>query len=253
MISVTFMKMALYVTKRVIQFITVLIPTFAFSMEVKGVYKQNPIQVHVQDIRPYAYIDGVEVVGPIMDSLRIIEKHIHHSFNVILTPRKRILKDLDMKHANLIVALDGTKFESVEEVSTLFDFNVAVIMRSDKSFDEIKRNSKACIAVIRGTHMGIETVNHNARYMEVRNYEQALKLLKKSRVDAVMGVQDELGTTIALLDSKNKYSVGSTHIVDSVSVKIYVPNEFKSKPYVKAFKKAVDAMKRDGTFARLYH
>lgn len=247
------MEKALYTIKCTALLIVLFVPRLVLGMDVNGAHKQGYLQVHVQDVRPYAYVDGVEAVGPIMDNLRNIEKRTHHDLNVILTPHKRILKELDMKHANLIVAFNGEKLKDTQEIASLVDFDVAVILRADKHFDAIKKDKNVSIAVVRGTHMGIEALNDNTQYIEVRTYEQGLQLLQKNRVDAVMGIQDELGTAVALLDSERKALIGTAHIVDSVSAKIYVPNEFKAEPYVQDIKQTVDAMKRDGTLVHLPH
>lgn len=244
------MKISIGIIKRIIQLVILCVfaPNLALGLEVNADYKQSHIQVHVQDVRPCASLDGVDVVDPIMNSLRNIEERTDRKLNVLLTPHKRI-KDLDMKKADLIVTFDGDRLHDVEEVASLFDFDVAVIVRADNNFDEIKQNQQASIAVIRGTHMGVEAVNHNVHYIEVKTYEQGLQLLQKKRVDAVMGIKEELSMAAASLNQKDKSLVGETHIVDVVSAKIYVPNEFKAKPYVSDVRKAVEAMKHDGVLA----
>lgn len=246
------MKISMGTITYIIQLVVlcVVAPKFALGMEVNNAHKHDHIQVHVQDVCPYACLDEGNAVGPIMDSLKNIEERIHHKLNVLLTPHKRILKDLDSNTADLIVAVHDEKFKDVEEVISLFDLDIAVIIRADKSFDEIKKNQESSIAVIRGIQIGVEAVNDNVHYVEVKTYEQALQLLQKKRVDAVMGIKEELTAAVASLEQKDKFLVGKTHIVNVVSAKIYVPNEFKDKPYVSDVKQAVEAMKRDGMLVR---
>lgn len=225
--------------------ISLLFPLVVFGTE-DSHHQDNHLHVHVQDVRPYAYLDGTQSKGPILDSLNHIQQYTHRAFETTLVPHKRIMNELDMMHAHLIIAFDGERIQGVQPIASLVEFDVSMTIRSDKNFDKIIKDEKAAIAVVRGTYIGLDALSKNTHFVEVKNYEQGLSLLQKNRVDAVMGIQEEIERSIRLLDVGEKSNIGTTHIVSTINAVIYVPNEHNFDPYVKEIKAAVETMKRKG-------
>lgn len=214
-------------------------------------HAQDGLNVYIQDVHPYAYLDNNQAKGPIVDMVKDIDAKLDQTFNIRLVPHKRITQEPDMQRTNLIVAFGCQPIKDTHIVASLFEFDVAMMIRSDTTLNALKQQPFVTVAAVSGRHSGIRGLFGEVRYIDVKNYEQALQLLQKNRVDVVVGLEDEISRASRVIKDENNSSMGATHIVDTIRVQLYVPDVMRTKPYVEKLKAQIEKMKNNGELNKL--
>tara|TARA_R110001583_G_scaffold52393_4_gene162817 strand:+ start:2268 stop:3050 length:783 start_codon:yes stop_codon:yes gene_type:complete len=148
--------------------------------------------------------ETAQIAGFHLDLLNALEERTGICMDKKLMPYSRAQRSIQMGgHDGGILASSKELNESVVYIARFLVSKSTIVPKKELTLDSYQDLTKIIIGKVRGTKLN-ETIDNdeNILFVEVFNYEQGLKMLKKGRIDAIAGnsvgllsVFEELGMT----------------------------------------------------------
>lgn len=216
-----------------------------------GAQEPEPIVIYVNDQKPWGYRENGELKGASVTFSQLLSKTIDHPIHVEMAPYHRLLKDFEAGRMDFTMFLEDQKPRSAIPVAKLLDVDiVAVGLQGFKIATPADLNGLR-VGKMRGAMYSQKLAdNTNFHCVEVNNYQQAIQLLLKGRLDAV------LGTPMALRYAAQEMALpgdvlGAPFILDSKEAWLYASATSQHRDKIKPIKNAIELYTKNRILQKL--
>ena len=148
----------------------------------------DPIVMYVNDQKPWGFREDGELRGISVAFGKLLGKAIDHPITVDAAPYHRLLKDFEAGRMDLTLFLKDQQPHGAIPVVKILDVDIVLQAAKGITLTPDSDLSSLRIGKMRGAMYSRKfSENTDFECIEVNSYQQAMMLLRKGRLDAVIG------------------------------------------------------------------
>ena len=198
----------------------------------------------VNDQKPWGFRgEGGDLKGASVDFALALGKELDHPFDIDVAPYHRLLKDFEAGRIDYTFFLEDQKPDGAIPVVKLIDVDIVVVGRSGLEINRVEDLQGLRVGKIRGALYSDKLMlgQQGFECIEIHSYRQAIDLLKKGRLDAI------LGTPLPIVYAAKDMGVhldffGDSFLFDQKAAWIYTTQQSQHRDKVKDIQAAVEKM-----------
>lgn len=213
--------------------------------------KRACLDLHVIKNAPLGFTneDGQDV-GEHLDYLTAIEVDSNICINKTILPYPRIWQSIKSGgHDGGIVFKSASRSSYVDYVALIRIVKTVVIPANGIELNGYSDLQSITIGKVRGTHLSSQFDNDKSlNIIEVTTYEQAIKMLKRGRLDAVAGSALVLSYQLMKFNAFDKVDISRKVTLGEKEQWLQIAKNKLRADQISALREAVVRLKKTGTF-----
>ena len=232
---------------------TLFLSLYFFSSSSISEQKQKCLSMHVIFNAPGGYIDETgKAVGYHFDFLTALEERSGSCIDKTLLPYSRARRSIELGEHDGGLLLRSTNLDPyVEYIVKLVTSRTVIIPKKGISLDSYDDLTNITFGKLRGTNLNERLENDpNISFIKISSYEQGLKMLKKGRIDAIVGNERGL-SYIENNDIANDVNLSGKFVVGQREVWLVLSKKSENLDKAKQLKRAAQALINEGVFENI--
>ncbi|WP_394129373.1 substrate-binding periplasmic protein [Shewanella maritima] len=225
--------------------LTLLLSLFSQAVLAKG----DCLNIHVINSTPIGYInESGEMTGTQPSYLEAIAKESGLCFDLIMLPYPRIWKSIELgQHDGGIIFRSQSRSHLVEYVAKIRSINIAVIPLSGNTISHYDDLTKLTIGKLRGSHLSPKfNDDPRMKVVEIKSYDQMIKMLKAGRINAVAGGAHMLTYQLEVQGMMGKVDLTQSYVLGQKEQWMQLSKKSPHLDKIPQMKQAIESLRQQG-------
>lgn len=210
----------------------------------------EPLRIVTIQLRPFGFMDKDTPRGIHYElSNRILELAGLRSTNRII-PYARVMKEFEDGTADVSIMYSNAVLKQYAvQVIPVITYENIIIGRAGTQFASLEDLRGKKVAQLRGSQMDAAfTADAKIQKLDTNDYEQSLRMLFGNRVDAVLGADIGLFTSLKSIGHARE-ELGVPLVLNTTDAYLHLSQKIATDEMIATLKQVVTTMKDDGTIA----
>ncbi|WP_348704198.1 transporter substrate-binding domain-containing protein [uncultured Neptuniibacter sp.] len=214
--------------------------------------QSEPIIIRTIGFPPYGIQGTPEPSGIYYDAANMLLEKTGYSSENYITPYTRTMKELKSGHADMTIMF---KYDELEDhviyIAPLPSLKTVVIGLENNNFESVHALKGKVLAYLRGAKFN-ELIDNDPEILKhtTLNFAQAVKMLKRGRVDAIIGPMDPIISASKMLPNE-QITFGEPLILHENTPWVQISKKSQHKFSVEKLREAFKELMKEGMLTRL--
>ena len=213
--------------------------------------ERDPLIFYVNDQKPWGYVEDGELKGVSVTFVKLLGKAVSHPVTIEMAPYHRLLKDFEAGRMDFTMFLEDQKPNGAVPVARLLDVDIVAVGMPGFKIEKLSDLDGLQVGKIRGAMYSQKLVD-GAQFdcVEVHSYQQAVDLLRRGRLDAVVGTPMALRYALHEMDLDSD-ALGEPYTLDTKTAWLYASDKSQHQDKIEPVRQTIHRFTKNQVIQKL--
>ncbi|MGF1743178.1 transporter substrate-binding domain-containing protein [Vibrio profundum] len=213
--------------------------------------ESDNLRIATIELFPAGYKENGKNKGFYYEISNAIAEKANLKYVNAIKPYRRVVSELKSGKTEMSILLYNKILEGETiRLEPIFSFEIFVMGRKGNNIRRLGDLSGKVVGTVRDSNLIKNENLKNIELFNVRDFEQGVKMLHAGRLDALIGVNIAVYSSMKKLNfSRNDF--GNPYIISSKQSELQISGKFHDQEAIGKITEAIKQLKQDGTIERI--